>query len=90
MEKKLIEVTPEWILENISYRSTVEENVFIIAYHDVEFELIRMALNKLKISYVERTGNDTDDYIQGFEFRLEDIQTSCPSFYKYLTTPYRP
>ena len=88
MEKEIIEVTPEWILRTISYLSSVKVNAFVTAFYDEELELICMALDTLKISYVVREGDDADDYTYGIEFRLEDIKTDCPSLYSYLTSDY--
>ena len=82
MEKKLIVMTPEWVLENLSDTMIVEEKMFITAVTEMEAELIRLALNTLKIDFEELEGDSTDYYNYGFEFLLKDIIADCPSLFK--------
>ena len=82
MEKKLIELDPEWVIENFSISQGVFEDgkMFVQTDRIIESSVIHFLLESLKIDFeIDGDIEEEDECI--FEFRIEDIKIDCPSLY---------
>jgi hypothetical protein len=87
---KKIEITPEWILENLSTNLDCKNGRVLISCND-NYHWIKLAFDTLEILYSEDEYIDEDtidDDIEKFEiqfnFILEDIREECPNLYEHL------
>jgi hypothetical protein len=86
--EKLIELTPEWILEKltVTHYADGRGNVTITADTVSDSRWIDLALDTLGVKYETNTvGYDPDPKKQYFEvqweFKIEDIKIDCPNLY---------
>jgi hypothetical protein len=87
--KKLIEMTPEWVLENLSEMKYADGygtmSIYLPCLKD--FNLLICALKSLQISYKAfETYLFLDDLMYLIEFQIEDIKIGCPSVYEKMQT----
>lgn len=87
--KKLIELTPEWILDKLAITDHVDgkRNVTISADTVSDSRWIDLALDTLGVKYETCTvGYDPDPEKHYFEvqweFKIEDIKVGCPNLYE--------
>jgi len=87
--KKIIELTPEWVLEKLPHTMYADGkgNVTICTDSVTDSHWIDMALDTLMIKYKTVTvGYDPDPQKQYFEvqweFKIEDIKDDCPTLCK--------
>ena len=81
----MIELTPEWLLENLSHTLDTDGAGQISLYtgNASDANWIELALNSLEISFeVYDYLNDYSDIVFGFDFRIEDIEKDCPNLSK--------
>jgi hypothetical protein len=84
---KKLNLTPEWVLERLPDTSYTDGDGNISVYTDdaTDANFIELALDSLHISYEAYDNvDDKDDFVFGFDFRIEDIEEECPSFYKNM------
>lgn len=81
--KKLIEVIPEWVLDNLSDSMYADGygNMCICTNSISDSNWIHLALSTLKIHYKINNDCDFDDMLFSFEFRIGAIKIDCPSLY---------
>jgi len=86
--KKIIELTPEWILDKLTVTNHADGrgNVTITADSVSDSHWIDLALATLGVKYETNTiGYDPDPEKQYFEvqweFKIEDIKADCPALY---------
>lgn len=82
MEIKLMELDPEWVLENFTISQHVRGNgkMTVQTYSLTGGVLMEFLLETLKIDFkVEGEVGDIGDCI--FKFRIEDIKSDFPSLY---------
>lgn len=81
--KKLIELTPEWILENLPHTKYADGSGLMSVYtnNPDNANWISLALNTLKIPFEESEYGDWDDMTMCYEFKIEDVKDDCPSLY---------
>jgi hypothetical protein len=82
-----LQLTPEWVLEKLPHTHFADGSGKISIYtgdtSDANF--IELALDSLHISYETYDYlNDNKDFVFGFDFRIEDIEVECPSFYQSM------
>jgi hypothetical protein len=85
--KKIHELTPEWVLEKLSQTHYVDGDGNISVYTDdaTDANYIELALDSLHINYEAYDYLDGNhDFVFGFDFKIEDIQAECPSFYESM------
>ena len=80
---KLIELTPEWVLNElpISCYADGTGNVSLETDNITNAKWIMLALNTLCIPYEENGYAEVGTIIYGFNFKITDIKQECPSFY---------
>jgi hypothetical protein len=80
---KLIELNPEWILNEIpiSHYADGNGNISIDTDSSTDAKWLMLALNTLCIPYQEDDFGDGDTNYFGFNFRIEDIKKDCPTLY---------
>jgi hypothetical protein len=80
---KLIELTPEWVLNElpISCYADGNGNISIETDRATDASWIKLALNTLCITYKENDYGDIDTTFYGFDFKIIDIKEECPSLY---------
>jgi hypothetical protein len=84
---KILELTPEWVLEKLPHTHYADGDGNISVYTDetTEANFIELALVSLHIPYEAfEYVDDNNDFVNGFEFRIEVIETECPSFYQSM------
>ena len=86
MVNKPIEVTPEWVLNELpqSYYSDGNGNVSVDSDIKTNAKWIELALNRLHIPYTQNEYGDAINLFFDFEFKLEDIRNECPTLYKKI------
>lgn len=87
---KKIELTPEWILLNLTgafYANN--EQTLIVCYEN--YHWIKLAFDTIGIKYFENeyinedsSDDDIEKYENHFVFDLNDIKNECPNLYKNL------
>lgn len=85
--RRILELTPEWVLEKLPDASYADGNGNISVYADdaTNANFIELALDSLHINYESYDYlDDNDDFVFGFDFRIEDIKEECPSFYEFM------
>lgn len=84
--KKLIEVIPEWVLDNLSDSMYADGygNMSVYTSSVSDYNWMRLALNTLKITYEESDNGGYNNMLHGFEFRIEAIKNECPSLYERM------
>lgn len=85
--KKLIEMTPEWVLDKLPHSHYADGDGILSVYTDdiTDANLIELALSTLKISFEQSDYFDDDNDITfGFEFKIDDIQIDCPNLSKSI------
>jgi hypothetical protein len=85
--KKILELTPEWVLDKLSQTSYADGDGNISVYTDdaTDANYIELALDYLQINYEAYDYLDgNDDFVFVFDFRIEDVKEECPSFYKSM------
>lgn len=84
---KLIKLTPEWVLEKLphTHHADGDGNISVYTNDATNANLIELALDSLHINYEAYDYlNDNKDFGYGIDFRIEDIEEDCPSFYQYM------
>lgn len=81
--KKLVEITPEWILGSLSESTGADGygNMCICANSLSDGNWILMALNTLKIQFEVNKNAEFEDILFSFEFKIEAIKFDCPTLY---------
>lgn len=82
---KKIEITSEWILDNIPHSHYADGNGNITICADIfHSHWINLALDTINAKY--KIYDDEDDSILEmiWEFRIEDIKDDCPNLYSKL------
>jgi hypothetical protein len=85
--KNTLELTPEWVLEKLPHTHYADGSGKISVYigDATDANYIELALDSLQINYEAYDYlDDNDDFVYGFDFRIEDIQVECPSFYQSM------
>ena len=84
--KKIIEVTPEWVLSNFPQAFYADGcgHITLDIYDVKEVIWIELALQTLCINFKENEYTEDDVTIIDIEFRLEDLQENCPALYKQM------
>jgi hypothetical protein len=85
--KKIIELTPEWVLEKLphSHYSDGKGNSSVYTGNATDANWIELALNSLNIAYeVNDYVDGNNEILFGFDFRIGDIKSECPSLYKRM------
>ena len=85
--KNTLELTPDWVLEKLSHTHNIDCDGNISIYTDdgTDANYIELALDSLHINYEAYDYlDDNNDFVYGFDFRIEDIQIECPSFYQNI------
>jgi hypothetical protein len=80
-----LKLTPEWVLEKLPHTRYADGdgNVSVYTNDATDANFIELALGSLHIHYEAYDYlDDNDDFVFGFDFRLEDIKDECPTFYK--------
>ncbi len=87
--KKIMELTPEWVLEKLPHTMYADGkgNVTISSDNVSDSHWIDLALDTIGIKYESVTvGYDPDPEKQYFEvqweFKIEDIKVDCPALYE--------
>ena len=85
--KKMIELTPEWVLTLLSDVFFADGNgkATVRTTEMYNSEWINLALDTLKIKWELFESEIEFDYYYDFEFQIEDIKEECPSLYRKLT-----
>jgi hypothetical protein len=80
---KLIELTPEWVLSELSDSLYADGcgNISVGTSTHNDATWIKLALNTLNISYQENEFGEGDMAFTDIEFRIEDIKVNCPNLY---------
>jgi hypothetical protein len=84
---KILELTPEWVLEKLSDTHYADGDGNISVYTDdtTNADFIELALDSLHIPYEAfEYVDDNNDFVFGFEFRIEILEAECPSFYQSM------
>jgi hypothetical protein len=85
--KKILELTPEWVLDKLLQTSYKDGDGNISVYTDdaTDANYIELALDSLHIKYEAYDYlDDNHDFVYGFDFRIEDVKEECPSFYESM------
>lgn len=85
--KRIIELTPEWVLEKLphSHYSDGKGNNSVYTGNATDAALIELALDSLNIAYKANDYVDgNNEILFGFEFRIEEIKSECPSLHKRM------
>lgn len=86
IRKKLIELTPDWVLEKTPDSSADGEgNGTFYTNKVADSHLIELALSTLGIKYKYNEYGDHDLFRMGYDFRIEDIKEYCPFIYKMMS-----
>ena len=82
--KKLIEMTPEWVLENLSDTLYADGCGIMTVFTDsvTNARLMLLALNTLNIPFEEYENGNNEDITIWYEFKVADIKIDCPSLYE--------
>lgn len=91
---KKIELTAEWILDNLTISKTCKDNLVTI---EVDFENDRTAMMFVDLAFktlgitpnqfdIENgiEGSDNNWFTAGYEFELDELKEDCPNLYKSL------
>jgi hypothetical protein len=84
---KHLNLTPEWVLERLPDTSYADGDGKVSVYTDdaTDANFIELALDSLRISYEAYDYlDDNDDLVFGFDFRIEDIEEECPTFFQSM------
>lgn len=83
---KLIELTPEWILSELSQSLYADGKGTVCIDTDNTSNAcwIKLALNTLLIPYEEKEYGDNDTTFIDFEFNINDLKETCPNLYKIM------
>jgi hypothetical protein len=82
--RKIIELTPEWVLEKIphSHYSDGNGNSSVYTGNATDANWIELALESLNIEYETYDCADgNNEILFGFDFRIGDIKSECPSLH---------
>ena len=81
-----INITPEWVLNELPHTHYADGNGKVNLYTDsaTDSRWIVLALDSLCIPYDENSYGDSYLKVYGFEFVLEDIKQECPHLYQTL------
>jgi hypothetical protein len=84
--KRLIEITPEWVLSElpISLYADGCGNISIDTDRATDASWIKLALKTLLIPYEENEYGDGNMTFIDIEFHIEDLRTECPTLYKKM------
>lgn len=83
--KKLIELTPQWVIQNLSDAMYADgKGVMSVFAKCADNAWISLALNTLKIPFEECEYEDGDDLTICYEFKIEDIKADCPSLHEFM------
>ena len=83
--KKLIELTPEWVLENLSVEMSFDGYGLAYVSTDLDhYKWIMLALKTLKIPFIKSQFRGSTEAMFCFEFKIKDIQIDCPSLYESM------
>ena len=85
--KSIIEISPEWILNEIPMLHLVDGNGKVTVHTVIAFDgcWIKLALNTLKIEFKQLDWKKCEDsFFARFEFRIADIREECPTLYEKL------
>lgn len=83
MVNKPIEITPEWVLNElpISHYADGSGNVSVDTDTKANAKWIESALNHLCIPYTQNEYGDVLNIFFDFEFKLDDLRKDCPNLY---------
>ena len=84
---KIIEITSEWVLEKLphTHHNDGAGKISVYTACATDAHLIELALKTLKINYESYDYlNDQSDFVFGFDFRIEDLKSECPSLFKRM------
>jgi hypothetical protein len=82
-----IQLTTVWVLEKLSHTWYADGDSNVSVYTDdaTDANFIELALDSLHITYEAYDYvNDTDDFVFDFDFRIEDFEEECSSFYQNM------
>ena len=85
--RKIIELTPEWVLEKLPDTSYAdgEGKISLCTGSLTNADFIELALDTLNISYETYDFvDDGDELVFGFDLRIEDIKEECPTLHKRM------
>lgn len=83
--KTHLKLTPEWVLGKLprTHYADGDGNISVYTANATDANWIELALDSLNITYnAYDYVDDNDDFVFGFDFRIEDIKDECPNFYK--------
>ncbi len=89
--KKKIELTPDWVLENVPHLPILDGkgNLSLYTNDAMDANFIEAALYSLKISYKLNDSNGEDsNFHYGFELRIKDLLEDCPNYCHLLKNIY--
>lgn len=83
---KFIELTPEWILSELSQSLYADGKGTACIDTDSASDAswIKLALNTLLIPFEEKEYGDNDMTFIDFEFNINDIKDNCPNLYEKM------
>lgn len=82
-----LKLTPEWVLEKLPHTHYADGDGKVSVYTNdaTDANFIELALDSLQIKYEAYDYLDEDDdFVFAFDFRIEDIEEECPSFYQSI------
>ncbi len=82
-----LKLTPEWVLKKLphTHYADGDGNVSVYTNDATDANFIELALDSLHIHYEAYDYLDgNDDFVFGFDFRLEDIRDECPLIFHTL------
>jgi hypothetical protein len=85
--KKIIQVTPEWVLTELaeSHFPSGDGNVMACTLEPSNVSWIKLALDTLNISYEINDYDHGDNRVLwGLNFCIDGIKSECPTLYKRL------
>lgn len=85
--KKIIELTPEWVLEKLphTHQSDGKGKNSVYTGNATDAAWIELALDSLNIAYETFDYvDDNNEILFGFEFRIEDIKNDCPTLQRRM------
>jgi len=84
--KKLIELTPEWVLENLSQGmcSYGGGKIGVYTNNPDNANWISLALDTLKIPFEVSEITEAEEQSICYEFKIKHIKDDCPSLYEFM------
>ena len=83
--KKLIELSPDWVLKNLSQGVYKDDGGIMSVFASVcNASWISLALETLKIPFEESEEGEGDELTIYYQFKIKHIKDDCPSLYYFV------